>query len=68
MSLLVVIAVVWFVVLVFTMALLRMAAMADADADAERQERLRLADDRLRERAPSAHRFAGSRERTAAGR
>ena len=69
MSLLVVIPVAWFVILVFTVALLRTAAMADADAERQaRRERLRLADDRLRERAPSSHRFAESRQRTAAGR
>ena len=65
MNLLVVIPLVWVAVVAVTMALLRMAAVADADAERRaQQEHWRRAADRLRGRASEP----GAGERPAATR
>ena len=66
MSLLLVISTVWVTVLALTIALLRMAALADADA--ERQEQQRRAGDALHEHWPARARVARRGERSMAGR
>jgi hypothetical protein len=69
MSLLLVIAVAWVVLLVLILALLRTAVIADAASERHvRDEPARRAGDRFGEPAASSHRFARPRERSRAGR
>ena len=69
MSLLLVISTVWVTVLALTLALLRMAALADADDERHaREQQRRRAGDRLHEHAPARARMDRLGEHSIAGR